>query len=268
MKEERFYDPINKRLIYIGSHPSDDFWDTHWAKQDFYSVLENQHNSLVVKESKRFIQQGAKILEGGCGIGQNVNALKKCGYDAFGIDFAPKTVALANDYAPDLKILEGDVRDLPFEDNSFDAYWSLGVIEHFYDGYKKIQSEMNRVIKPGGFLFLTVPSMSLLRRIKAKLDYYPIWEEDDTLKSNFYQFAIDVENIKIDFEKNGFVLLKHKPIDGFKGFKDEVFFMRKTLQKIYSSNLILFKILRRASGVLLSPFSNHISLYIFKRINN
>ena len=44
-----------------------------------------------------------------------------------------------------------DLDDLPVEDESVDGYWSLGVIEHFYDGYGEILSEMHRVIKRDGF---------------------------------------------------------------------------------------------------------------------
>ena len=42
-------------------------------------------------------------------------------------------------------------------------------IEHFIDGYDAILSEMYRVIKEGGYLFLTVPSMSIIRKVKAAL---------------------------------------------------------------------------------------------------
>ena len=47
---------------------------------------------------------------------------------------------------PQLDVSYGDVRALEFEDDSFDGYWSLGVIEHFPDGYEDIGQEMTRVI--------------------------------------------------------------------------------------------------------------------------
>ena len=54
---------------------------------------------------------------------------------------------------------------------SVDAYWSLGVIEHFFNGYKEIAEEANRILKNKGFIFLTFPSMNILRKQKQNLDY-------------------------------------------------------------------------------------------------
>ena len=48
------------------------------------------------------------------------------------IDYAPKTVEFVNKKFPFLDIRLGDVTKLDFDDNFFDAYWSFGVIEHFY----------------------------------------------------------------------------------------------------------------------------------------
>jgi exosortase/archaeosortase family protein len=51
----------------------------------------------------------------------------------------------------------GDVRSLPFVDNSFDAIYSMGTIEHF-DESETAVTEMARVLKPGGRLVLGVPN--------------------------------------------------------------------------------------------------------------
>lgn len=51
----------------------------------------------------------------------------------------------------------GDVRDLPFADDSFDAIYSMGTIEHF-DETEKAVREMARVLKPGGRAIVGVPN--------------------------------------------------------------------------------------------------------------
>ena len=74
-----------------------------------------------------------------------------------------------NKIDPNLNIKFSDVKHLFLEDNSVAGYWSLGVIEHFWDGYSEISNEMLRVIKPEGFLFITHPYISSLRRLKILL---------------------------------------------------------------------------------------------------
>ena len=74
-----------------------------------------------------------------------------------------------NSVLPELMITHGDIRQLDFDDGSFHGYWSWGVIEHYMDGYDSIRTEMFRVIQNHGYLFLTVPTMSLLRETKASM---------------------------------------------------------------------------------------------------
>lgn len=102
----------------------------------------------------------------------NVYWLAKSGYDSYGVDYARKTVDLIHRFMPKLKATCHDVRYINFNDNFFDGYWSLGVIEYFYEGYEEIVKEAKRVIKRDGFLFLSFLSMSILRRFKARLGLY------------------------------------------------------------------------------------------------
>lgn len=49
------------------------------------------------------------------------------------------------------------MRDLPFCDDSFDAIYSMGTIEHF-DETARAVDEMARVLKPGGRAIIGVPN--------------------------------------------------------------------------------------------------------------
>ena len=165
---ERFYDEDKQRLIYISQSATEDFWDQHWETEDFRKAVTATPNSWVAKKTADFLQKGSRILEGGCGPANHVYSLKKQGFEAVGLDFAPQTVNCLQEVAPELDIRLGDVRSLPFEDSSFDGYWSLGVIEHFWNGYDQIAREMHRVLRKDGYLFLTFPTMTEIRVWKAK----------------------------------------------------------------------------------------------------
>jgi SAM-dependent methyltransferase len=263
----RYYDKLSNRLVYIEKKASPDFWDAHWSIDNFKSrVEESKNNAFILKNTRRFLKKGV-ILEGGCGMGGNVYCLHYNGYSAFGVDFAEKTVRNINKYFPELNVTVGDVRGLEFEDDFFDGYWSLGVIEHFYEGYEDILKEMKRVVKKGGYVFLTFPYMSPLRRFKAKLGLYKKYGNNNYDLKNFYQFALDATAVRNNFEKTGFILKYSKPFDGLKGFKDEVLVMKPILQKLYDYNgrSSLIHRLRSLLTNLLANFSAHMILMIFQR---
>lgn len=98
------------------------------------------------------------------------------------------------------------MRDLPFHDNTFVGYWSVGVIEHFWEGYGVILKEMRRVLKPGDYLFLSFPYMSPLRRLKSKIGLYS--EFNGKGKEDFFQFALNEKLVMTDFKTIGFKLLE------------------------------------------------------------
>jgi SAM-dependent methyltransferase len=190
------------------------------------------------------------------------------GYRAYGIDFAEKTIKRIKQLFPDLKITRGDVRNLPFEENFFDAHWSLGVIEHFYDGFSETIKEMKRTLVSDGFVFITFPHMSILRRLKSSLNIYPIFVDNEKNKQLFYQFSFDENDVIRLFLREGFILKEKKVLDGFKGLKDEIKILRSILQKINDSPTLFSKIIRHFVSYIFSKFSSHIILLVFQLKEN
>jgi SAM-dependent methyltransferase len=83
------------------------------------------------------------------------------GARAYGVDISRPTVIQAGAaFLQDTGVLRaavGDVRDLPFHSDSFDAIYSMGTIEHF-DATEQAVAEMARVLKPGGRAIIGVPN--------------------------------------------------------------------------------------------------------------
>lgn len=65
--------------------------------------------------------------------------------------------------------IQGDVRSIPFPDNSFDRVFCISVLEHVEGGHAKGMREMLRVLKPGGALLLT---LDIAYSGKDKGDFY------------------------------------------------------------------------------------------------
>jgi SAM-dependent methyltransferase len=261
----RYYDRLKKALVYCHQRSSPQMWDRHWLTENVAASI-TRKNRFLNRVTTGYLQSGAKILEGGCGTGRNVFSLQQIGFDAYGIDYATKTVALAHSLFPELKILEGDVRHLPFHAASFDGYWSLGVIEHFFEGFNDIAVEMARVIRPDGYLFLSFPHMHSLRRLKARLGLYPLLPDRFAPdKDNFYQFALPEEGVISYFRNLGFELVSRKRTAGLKGFKDEIGWCRPLLQRMYDSRLFVVQVGNKLLDLLLSRYCGHSILLILRK---
>lgn len=261
----KYYDHENGRLIFLGQKPSKTYWDRVWKKFNHTSFA--NVDLLVTPTTKKYLPIGAKILEGGCGDGKYVRLLSSAGYICFGLDFSATTIARLKKLFPHLGFTVSDVRNLKFPKNSFDGYWSLGVIEHFYKGYTSVLLEMKRVLKDGGILFLTFPYMSPLRKLKARLGLYSLFVHPQAEPRNFYQFALNPDRVITDFERQGFQLIKHQPFDGFHGLREEVRameFLLGPLSKLSKSRLP-FAIIRFVISLFVQNFTSHSVLLIFRK---
>lgn len=212
------------------------FWDAHWQIVDLRSYLTvAASDGIFVPAVCRHLPQGSLVLEGGCGRGQLVRMLEVNGYRAIGVDFAEQTIDAIRRAMPGLDVRVGDVRALPIPDEVLDGYISVGVIEHFWDGYAAILAEMRRTLRPGGYLFLSFPYMSLLRRAKVLLQAYPTALKADypVAPADFYQFALPAQQVIDDLVLLGFECVEKRPFDGIKGVKDEIGWLKPSLQAVY-----------------------------------
>ncbi|MFX1257022.1 MAG: class I SAM-dependent methyltransferase [Promethearchaeota archaeon] len=275
----KIYDKNKNRLIFLIRNIKNVYWDFHWLKT--WDKIKNtifvfDPNALVCKITPRFLKSNnGPLLEGGCGLGGNVFLLKSLGFETYGIDSAYKTVEIINAKMPSLKISVGDIRKIPFSNDFFAGYWSLGVIEHFFNGYEDVVKEMVRVIKSKGFLFITFPYFSLLRKLKARFNLYKRISKDfydnNQILQHFYQYIFDKNEIIKEFEKSGFVPKYSEVLEGIKGFKDEIFFLKfffkRFFQLLYDSeNSKIMNLIKSIFERILVKFSAHITLLVFQKL--
>lgn len=259
------YDSQNKRLALFREKATPEFWDHHWRDEDLKKEISSGKTHYFIKHfTRRFVPQGGRILEGGCGIGHVVHSLQALGYEAYGVDFAKETVETVQKLFPNLQISVQDVKNMNFPDGYFDAYWSLGVIEHFWDGYDDIIKEAYRVIKPGGYLFLSFPVMSPLRKLKARLGCYKAL--DSTVKAdNFYEFVLDANLVARGLDGQGFVKICAYSYDALKGLKDEIGVFKPFLTALYNARGVFARGIRFGMTLLLGNLTGHMVLLVLKK---
>ena len=258
----KFYDPTNHRLLYLDGEANEGFWDDKWREAAEVTFANPPRHGATIRTTRRYLPPGSRVLEGGCGLGDVVHALHKAGYAAEGVDFAPKVVQAINARWPHLNVIEGDVRRLPRPDDYYDGYWSFGVIEHFVDGYDAIAREMQRVLRPGGYLFLSFPAFNPFRQARAAAGKYQRAPGDI---SDFYQYALDPAGVSANFESFGFDLIEHRGVSSLLGLAEDsrtAAFVQNALDKLPSRVAVAVSMLM---DQVVGQYAGHSCLLILRK---
>lgn len=111
--------------------------------------------------SQHLSLENKKALDVGCGVGGTTQALKLFGSHVTAIDLNPKRIAYLRDrYKPAIGSA-ADASHLPLRDEEFDVIILQDVIEHT-SAHDQILSEISRVLKKDGFVYLSTPNRSSL----------------------------------------------------------------------------------------------------------
>lgn len=118
-----------------------------------------------------------RLLDIGCSIGATLEAAKYFSCDAVGVDVSPDAVAFCQQQG--LNALTVDGLALPFADETFDVVVNWHVIEHVEDVRQTIV-EWQRVLKPGGLLFMETPDAASPKVRRLGTRYRKFWAPEHT----------------------------------------------------------------------------------------
>lgn len=150
------------------------------TKEDYNLIAEQFSNTrhFFWKDLMPLIEYttiGDKVLDLGCGNGRLFSVLKDKDADYFGVDSSEKLIEIAQKKYPEIKerFFLANALNLPFSENYFNKIYSIAVFHHIPSQKLRIKflQEANRVLKPGGYLILTVWRLSWQKRIKLILKY-------------------------------------------------------------------------------------------------
>lgn len=144
--------------------------------QDIYPEPQTDLHANITREMfKRLMQaqplpQGASVLDIGCGQGVALEVFKAAGLDPVGITLGADAAVCR---AKGLNVVEMDMAFLDFDDGRFDLVWCRHALEHSVMPYFTL-SEMHRVLKPGGLLYVEVPAPDTACRHQTNPNHYSV----------------------------------------------------------------------------------------------
>ncbi len=95
------------------------------------------------------VSQGDRVLDGCCGTGDLAIAARAAGADVVGLDFSGAMLEQARRKDGSIEWIQGDLLELPFEDESFDAA-TVGFGVRNVADLERGLAELRRVLKSGG----------------------------------------------------------------------------------------------------------------------
>ncbi|TSC96047.1 MAG: ubiquinone/menaquinone biosynthesis methyltransferase [Parcubacteria group bacterium Athens1014_10] len=172
------------------------------------------HKEILDKCKKR----KGLIVDLGCGTGLNVLAMAGQNNFCLGLDISQLAVNQALKKAEGKKNInfkQANLEQLPMKDNSAEVITSFFVFEHLLN-LEKVLQEIDRVLKPGGEIFLLCPNFASpfrsapplggVRKIKMlRKALFLIWRMMEVYifrKKNFYLKKIDLSLLRLDSRKS------------------------------------------------------------------
>lgn len=169
-----------------------------------------EHLSLsALKKFIFFLPTKAKILDVGCGGGQDLKFLIDKGFSGLGIDVSKKMIELAKKYAPQLNFKVADVVNMP-NTKAYDAIWCCRVFNHIsINEQDKFLDKLTHLLKKDGILYLT----------SVTSDTGENYEAFDSGNDCLLKKRLTEETFKDLFGKRNFKILDFKYWVGKKGME-------------------------------------------------
>lgn len=130
-------------------------WTNFWQNSKITTVNNFAKKSFSeIKKHNEF----KTLLDLGCGTGQDANYFANKGLHVTAVDFSASGIQLIPKH-PNLKIINQDIQNINFTNNSFDVIYSHLSL-HYFDNQTTTQifNKLHSILSPGGLIFIKCKS--------------------------------------------------------------------------------------------------------------
>lgn len=175
------------------------------------------YDDLFKKIIHDYVKDAEIVLDAGTGTGRFAIYLAKMGKKVVALDQSAEMLEVARKKSDEhgvsgrIEFIQGDLEDLPLNENSFDAIVSIHVLVHF-KLIEKIILEFSRVLKPNGILVFDLSESGVARFyhfMRAKILRMPF---------SFRDYFHKVADVEADLAKGGIVINTPKRVKKFPRF--------------------------------------------------
>jgi len=159
------------------------------------------------REVRSFLKPGQSVLDAGCGMGHWVRFLSSRGMAAAGLDYSSEIIRVLKQEFPEIAWYHGQIQDIPCAESQFDHVISWGVVEHDEHGPDLALQEFSRVIRDGGYCFITTPADTELTRRSSRVQFEP--NDPD---ARFFQYFFTPSELAERVRNAGFEVVLAKTI--------------------------------------------------------
>lgn len=127
--------------------------------QSFSEFFKDAHEFLESDRRKfiEFMPDGAKILDCGCGPGQDSEVFAKLGFNVTGIDITPEFVDMATRRVPEASFIQMDMMEIDLPPDSFDGIWASFSLLHIKQiDISKVLSSLRYIMKINGKIMIAL----------------------------------------------------------------------------------------------------------------
>ena len=149
-------------------------------------------NKIIGKAVSRYLSPQSRILEVGCGTGYVSRYLKKLGYQVECADLFFDALQFCKERDAGDYYYQYNLSDQLFIEE-FDGVCAFDVLEHIEEDTSVLKN-LYAALKPGGFLFITVPADKRL------------WSSMDTYAEHKRRYS--AQELRTKIESNGFKVIK------------------------------------------------------------
>jgi 2-polyprenyl-3-methyl-5-hydroxy-6-metoxy-1,4-benzoquinol methylase len=172
-----FYNQQTRKWVENHQRPG----KSYWAKQ--------------IRKLKKLLPEG-RILEIGCGFGNDADELQKSEYEYIGIDPSIEMIKIAQKNNPDTIFINKSIEDFNFKGEYFDGFWSVAALLHIpKNQIDEVLQKIKSLCKKRAIGFITLKE----------------GEKDGIEKETGRWFAFYKEDeIKTILNRNGFEIIECK----------------------------------------------------------